>query len=200
IAVLAALLLPASQGAREASRRAQAVNDEIQSIRKFDSLLSDSLDPQSSNERGYTEFRKHGRAEGDRGIASSMIAPGRFQRSVQEAEAAWRTRTNEQGQGVYQRMMSRADKLPPGSLGGPPPGPGGIGGGATNHGANQLATELQFGEKRMPGGEGFSFYANPYRPRGEGHGGEQYDQIVENAFLSPQQQPLSTFSIDVDTA
>ena len=29
---------------------------------------------------------------------------------------------------------------------------------------------------------------------------EQYDAIVENLFLSPAQQPLSTFSIDVDTA
>jgi len=29
---------------------------------------------------------------------------------------------------------------------------------------------------------------------------EQYDPIVENAFLSPAEQPLSTFSIDVDTA
>jgi Ca-activated chloride channel homolog len=30
--------------------------------------------------------------------------------------------------------------------------------------------------------------------------GEQYDSIIENLFLSPLQQPLSTFSIDVDTA
>src|SRR5947207_10199723 len=29
---------------------------------------------------------------------------------------------------------------------------------------------------------------------------EQYDPIIENPFLSPLQQPLSTFSIDVDTA
>ena len=29
---------------------------------------------------------------------------------------------------------------------------------------------------------------------------EQYDPIIENAFLSPLAQPLSTFSIDVDTA
>lgn len=34
-----------------------------------------------------------------------------------------------------------------------------------------------------------------------GHtGSEQYDAIVENAFASPVQAPLSTFSIDVDTA
>ncbi len=31
-------------------------------------------------------------------------------------------------------------------------------------------------------------------------GTEQYEPIVENAFLSARQQPLSTFSIDVDTA
>ncbi|HZN32542.1 MAG TPA: VWA domain-containing protein [Pirellulaceae bacterium] len=34
----------------------------------------------------------------------------------------------------------------------------------------------------------------------EGRGTEQYERIIENAFLSPRQQPLSTFSIDVDTA
>jgi Ca-activated chloride channel family protein len=36
---------------------------------------------------------------------------------------------------------------------------------------------------------------------GEGDvGGEQYEQIHENRFLSPTSHPLSTFSIDVDTA
>src|SRR5207244_1052890 len=39
-----------------------------------------------------------------------------------------------------------------------------------------------------------------YRRRGEGPGTEQYAPIIENRFLSPLQQPLSTFSIDVDTA
>lgn len=34
----------------------------------------------------------------------------------------------------------------------------------------------------------------------QGQGGEQYEQIIENAFLAPRQNPLSTFSIDVDTA
>ncbi len=34
----------------------------------------------------------------------------------------------------------------------------------------------------------------------EAPGTEQYEPIVENAFLSARQQPLSTFSIDVDTA
>ncbi|MBM4090922.1 MAG: VWA domain-containing protein [Planctomycetes bacterium] len=35
---------------------------------------------------------------------------------------------------------------------------------------------------------------------GPGQGGDKFDLIVENAFLSAGQQPLSTFSIDVDTA
>ena len=35
---------------------------------------------------------------------------------------------------------------------------------------------------------------------GPGQGGDKYDLIVENAFLAAQQNPLSTFSIDVDTA
>src|SRR4051812_7476331 len=33
-----------------------------------------------------------------------------------------------------------------------------------------------------------------------GHNTESYDRIVENSFKSPVQDPLSTFSIDVDTA
>jgi Ca-activated chloride channel family protein len=35
---------------------------------------------------------------------------------------------------------------------------------------------------------------------GPGQGGDKYDQIVENDFLAARQTPLSTFSIDVDTA
>lgn len=35
---------------------------------------------------------------------------------------------------------------------------------------------------------------------GPGEGGEKYDRIVENPFLRVTDQPLSTFSIDVDTA
>ena len=35
---------------------------------------------------------------------------------------------------------------------------------------------------------------------GPGQGGDQYERIVENDFLSPWDSPYSTFSIDVDTA
>ncbi len=35
---------------------------------------------------------------------------------------------------------------------------------------------------------------------GPGQGGDKYDLIVENPFLAARQNPLSTFSIDVDTA
>jgi len=35
---------------------------------------------------------------------------------------------------------------------------------------------------------------------GPGQGGDKYDLIVENPFLAAEQNPLSTFSIDVDTA
>lgn len=38
-----------------------------------------------------------------------------------------------------------------------------------------------------------SMYANPY-------GNEEYGEIIENEFLSVKEQPLSTFSADVDTA
>ena len=36
--------------------------------------------------------------------------------------------------------------------------------------------------------------------RGPGRGGDQYDRLVENSFRSVNDHPLSTFSIDVDTA
>ncbi len=44
---------------------------------------------------------------------------------------------------------------------------------------------------------------DPNRPDegvGPGEGGDKFDHIVENAFLSAAKNPLSTFSIDVDTA
>jgi Ca-activated chloride channel family protein len=40
----------------------------------------------------------------------------------------------------------------------------------------------------------------PAEGRGPGQGGDRYDLIVENDFLNAAQEPLSTFSIDVDTA
>jgi Ca-activated chloride channel family protein len=39
-----------------------------------------------------------------------------------------------------------------------------------------------------------------YAPSAEARGGEEYESIVDNPFLSPLSDPLSTFSIDVDTA
>ena len=40
----------------------------------------------------------------------------------------------------------------------------------------------------------------PDQGRGPGVGGDQYDLIVEKSFVPVREQPLSTFSIDVDTA
>ncbi len=40
----------------------------------------------------------------------------------------------------------------------------------------------------------------PHEGVGPGQAGDRYDRIVENAFLAVASQPLSTFSIDVDTA
>jgi len=39
-----------------------------------------------------------------------------------------------------------------------------------------------------------------YRGRGPGEGGDQFDSIIENDFRRVSEAPLSTFSIDVDTA
>ena len=40
----------------------------------------------------------------------------------------------------------------------------------------------------------------PEQGQGPGQGGDKYDLIVENPFLAAKTNPLSTFSIDVDTA
>ena len=41
---------------------------------------------------------------------------------------------------------------------------------------------------------------SPTEGRGPGLGGDRYDRIVENPFVAVRSDPLSTFSIDVDTA
>ena len=60
--------------------------------------------------------------------------------------------------------------------------------------------ELQQLGKGFEHGEERSF---PFRRRGLSEaapGSETYDAIIENVFMTPMEQPLSTFSIDVDTA
>ena len=42
--------------------------------------------------------------------------------------------------------------------------------------------------------------ATPIEGIGPGQGGEKYDRIVDNPFVRVSEKPLSTFSIDVDTA
>ena len=72
--------------------------------------------------------------------------------------------------------------------------------------------EAELAEKKMgdkmsrsvlPGVQGIVYggvrKGEPYRPRQEWNT-EEYDRIYENRFLLAQQNPLSTFSIDVDTA
>ncbi len=44
------------------------------------------------------------------------------------------------------------------------------------------------------------YFADPRKVHAPGHMTEAYDRIVENAFLEAVSNPLSTFSIDVDTA
>jgi hypothetical protein len=44
------------------------------------------------------------------------------------------------------------------------------------------------------------FLDSPDHGLGPGQGGDKYDLIVENNFLRVLEAPLSTFSIDVDTA
>jgi len=61
-------------------------------------------------------------------------------------------------------------------------------------GANAVSERSRPGrnvvDRSLPGDEG----------RGPGEGGDRYDRLVENPFLKVGENPLSTFSIDVDTA
>ena len=63
---------------------------------------------------------------------------------------------------------------------------------------------VRFGRGGRGRGLDFGLQANDglavIDPRGEISGGDKFDSIVDNAFLTVNQSPLSTFSIDVDTA
>ena len=58
-------------------------------------------------------------------------------------------------------------------------------------GREQLGESIELGKNQMQRFDHFSEAAR---------GTETYEPIVENVFLTPMEQPLSTFSIDVDTA
>ncbi len=64
------------------------------------------------------------------------------------------------------------------------------------------AASLPISESTSPPRMGLSGELVPLDPkgRGPGEGGDQYDRIVENPFFRALDEPLSTFSIDVDTA
>jgi Mg-chelatase subunit ChlD len=225
--VLAALFMPAVQGARESSRRMQAANAVKQLERAYDSVAI---------EHGYGEIKDETTPEIQRVAPEDPLAyAGRFQRSVHESENG--SLASEPGRGLYQRMMSRNDKLPPGDLDRAPAGPDGLSG-ATNQFQNPLATATQDTDgsarkkkskltkmsegERLPAvsqaanGVEAEYATTDVTRKGEAsrwrslkdeqkydptrQNAEQYAPITENPFLSPLQQPLSTFSIDVDTA
>jgi hypothetical protein len=64
------------------------------------------------------------------------------------------------------------------------------------------------GHRKMVGGAGHRKMGSPKRmpiallgaPKPEIHNTESYDHIIENSFLGAERNPLSTFSIDVDSA
>ncbi len=68
--------------------------------------------------------------------------------------------------------------------------------GSSTHAMNSAATFTTLGG----GGSGGGRYASRYGAGGQRFNTESYDGIVENEFHSSIDNPLSTFSIDVDTA
>lgn len=59
---------------------------------------------------------------------------------------------------------------------------------------------LQPSEEASEQAAGFQLWGDSPEGRGAGRGGDRYDRLVENPFRAVKDQPLSTFSIDVDTA
>ncbi len=66
---------------------------------------------------------------------------------------------------------------------------------------------MRDGSILQPSGEGLGqqaaggqLWGDSPEGRGAGRGGDRYDRLVENPFRAVKDQPLSTFSIDVDTA
>ncbi|MEX0866984.1 MAG: VWA domain-containing protein [Pirellulales bacterium] len=68
--------------------------------------------------------------------------------------------------------------------------------------ADSAAARMPISESTPPPRMGMAGELMPLDPegRGPGEGGDRYDRIVENPFYRVLEEPLSTFSIDVDTA
>jgi Ca-activated chloride channel family protein len=74
-----------------------------------------------------------------------------------------------------------------------------VGCGSGEHGTPNMKSGLSRGGAKQEAMPGMSPLLSPMKPEVE-HNTEAYDHIVENAFLAADRNPLSTFSIDVDTA
>jgi Ca-activated chloride channel family protein len=85
-------------------------------------------------------------------------------------------------------------------------GAAGAGGAASLMARERVQMPMPTGKVAVcPPGGGFgcmppSPLPEPYIPPVEGSSGESYSQIIENPWIKPTAEPLSTFSIDVDTA
>lgn len=78
---------------------------------------------------------------------------------------------------------------------------GGKGGGASAQTSRERVQAMPPLAKCAPGsGFGCMPQPEPYIPPHEGSTGESYSTIIENPWIKPTAEPLSTFSIDVDTA
>jgi secreted protein with Ig-like and vWFA domain len=213
--VLAALILPAIQSNRLAARRMESSND-IGKIKSGFDVTTGVPQAASVDSRGYAELREEmTRAEKLPNGMPDLAFGGRFQRSVSEAEAVWQA----SGQREVDERTTRGVRIADPEARAVPNMFGDMAAAAPQQLPQLRNPTLQSGSQsaaRNPGGNAIVFNSNPadewdaitarrekYKSIDLGKeqpGTEQYQPIVENAFLSPLQQPLSTFSIDVDTA
>ena len=107
------------------------------------------------------------------------------------------------GRGEAARMKRGGAAGMPGMAGGMPAGMPGIqpSGASAAYGGSKAPQDAREYYARAKGAEDKApRYQFGPAMSDEAHSGEQYNTIVENPFLAPTSEPLSTFSIDVDTA
>ncbi len=205
-AVLCAFLLPRVQTAREAARRMKNGNT-LQQIAAAQPAQRQSLHGHRQQSDMYAE--QHGDPQTVQLPDFAFPSPPSPTRNDLSASVGNYSASGVSGRGYLAGpSLAQGEQGPPANYGRYPavggvaidesgvlaePNPEAL---AIRDEQQRLVTELTELEARVKRAE----WERHIKSRTEGPGTEQYDRIIENAFLSPRQQPLSTFSIDVDTA